>query len=381
MMHIKSLYYNQYIEDPKFWELNDCTFGDINLIVGRNATGKSKTLRIINSLSILLLGLSKLTFLSGNYQIRFDNNGDEIYYALKYVQQKIINEEFSIGGKVLLKRGIDGAGSIFFSKENDYFDFQTPQNELASVSRRDNVQHPYLQCLYDWAKSVRFYQFGTSLGKEELFLKTKEDITSSQTELDPRMTNAIAQVYMDGERIVGNNFKLAILNDMGLIDYQLDDIGIEYPDSLVGSGLIKELVGLYVKESDLLCNTNQIEMSVGMFRALSLIIQINYSLFTGKPSCILIDDIGEGLDFERSSSLVKLLIERAQNSTMQMIMTTNDRFIMNNVPLEYWSIIERKKNSSRIYNQRNAPNIFNDFKFTGLNNFDFFSSNYYLKGK
>jgi len=116
-----------------------------------------------------------------------------------------------------------------------------------------------------------------------------------------------------------------------------------------------------------------------MFRALSLIIQIQYSLFTGNPSCVLIDDIGEGLDFERSSALVKLLVERAKNSSIQLIVATNDRFIMNSIPLEYWLVIQRLGNLCKIYSQKNSPQLFNDFKLTGLNNFDFFSSGYYLK--
>jgi len=116
-----------------------------------------------------------------------------------------------------------------------------------------------------------------------------------------------------------------------------------------------------------------------MFRALSLIIQITYSQLAGVPSCILVDDIGEGLDYDRSTALVRLLIERAKDTSGQLIMATNDRFVMNNVPLEYWSVIQRIGGVSKIYNYRNSPKLFNDFGLTGLNNFDFFSTKYYLK--
>lgn len=40
-----------------------------------------------------------------------------------------------------------------------------------------------------------------------------------------------------------------------------------------------------------------------MYRALAVIIHLNYLLLAKKTSCILIDDIGEGLDFERSTAL------------------------------------------------------------------------------
>ena len=59
---------------------------------------------------------------------------------------------------------------------------------------------------------------------------------------------------------------------------------------------------------------------------------------------------------------------------MQLITSTNDRFVMNNVPLEYWCVIQRISNVSKIYNHRNAKKQFDNFGLTGLSNFDFFSS-------
>jgi phosphosulfolactate phosphohydrolase-like enzyme len=94
----------------------------------------------------------------------------------------------------------------------------------------------------------------------------------------------------------------------------------------------------------------------------------------------LIDDIGEGLDFERASNLIKLLIKKAEDSSIQLIMSTNDKFIMNNTDLKYLQIISRAGEKVRFHNQKNSPQIFEDFKFTGLNNFDFFTSDFFKKG-
>ncbi len=122
------------------------------------------------------------------------------------------------------------------------------------------------------------------------------------------------------------------------------------------------------------------DISQGMFRALSLIIQINYFSFLNKPSCIVIDDIGEGLDFERATKLIQLLIQKSEKSDVQLIMSTNDRFVMNNVPLKYLSIIQRVSKGSKIYNYQNSKKIFDEFEFTGLNNFDFFAKKFFEKG-
>jgi len=120
-------------------------------------------------------------------------------------------------------------------------------------------------------------------------------------------------------------------------------------------------------------------MSQGLFRVLSLIIQLNYSLLAKVPSCILIDDIGEGLDYGRSKSLIDLIINKAKEASIQIFMTTNDRFVMNNTALEYWTIINRIGQKSLCYNFQNCKKVFEEFELTGLGHFNFFSSNYFLK--
>ena len=41
---------------------------------------------------------------------------------------------------------------------------------------------------------------------------------------------------------------------------------------------------------------------------------------------------------------------------------------MNNVPLEEWSVLQRKANHVIVKNYANSKEIFEDFKFTGLSN-------------
>lgn len=381
IMFLKSIEYAQYEGTVRCWKLEGCTFGNINLIVGKNSTGKSRTLNVVNGLANLLSGERKLQYISGNYRAIFEDNRQEINYILRYENSSVIEEKLCIDNQSKLKRGEAGIGSIYYSKKNETIDFQTPPNELAAVARRDSIQHPFLEDLYKWGKYVRHYSFATDLGKGAFAVLKKDKEKADNQVLNPKDTNMVIAMFLEGKKKHPGNFVNAIIRDMKSIGYEIDDIGTHTPESVVmESSLPTEPVVLYVKEKELECRTDQIDMSQGMFRALSLIIQINYSLATSIPSCILIDDIGEGLDYERSSALVKVLIERAENSSVQLIMATNDRFIMNNVPLEYWLVIQRIGNVCMIHNQRNAPQLFEDFKLTGLNNFDFFSSQYYLKG-
>ncbi len=117
-------------------------------------------------------------------------------------------------------------------------------------------------------------------------------------------------------------------------------------------------------------------MSQGMFRTLSILAQVNYAMMKHTADCILIDDIGEGLDFERSSVLIELLRDKAKQSRFQLVMSTNDQFVMNQVPLEEWSVLQRHGSRVTVKNYENSKEAFEYFKFVGLSNFAFFEMDF-----
>lgn len=381
-MLLESIDYAQHERTIRAWKLEKCSFGKINLIVGRNAAGKSRTLSIIHALANLLCGYQKMRYTSGNYKVRFDNNGEVIDYHLRYRNRVITKEKLDINSKNRLNRGVKGEGEIYYAGEDKNMKFQTPESELASVARRDNIQHPFLQNLYDWGESVILYRFGSKLGQDQLMIFGKGKGQEEEQKLDIKNQDKVISIFKQGEKKYAKRFTKAIIQGMRDIGYEITSIGLERPFDLIiepNIPLSVDVSGLFVQESDLKAKTYQPEMAQGMWRALSLIIHITYSQLSGTPRCILVDDIGEGLDYERSSAIVKLLIKRAKNAPIQLIMTTNDRFVMNTVPLEYWCIIRRTGGICRIYNYKNSAKLFNEFALSGLNNFDFFSSNYYLK--
>jgi len=274
-MKLESVKYSQFKNKPNEWDLDPLILGHINLIVGKNATGKTKALNMINNLAGLLRGEIKPAFTSAHFDAHFENKLKKSRYIVSIEEGKVIEEKFfNEEGTELLTRGSDGVGQIFAQKLDKFMEFQTPPSELALNARRDNIQHPYFEPLYQWASSVYHYAFGSQH------------------------------------------------------------------------------------------------------------IQLNFPILELKPSCILIDDIGVGLDYERSSALVELLMSKIEASQIQLIMTTNDYFVMNKVPLEKWSILHKEGSRCKVFNKKNAQEQFEEFKFTGLNNFNFFSTDYLgIEGK
>lgn len=375
-MYLNSLDYSERTRTPEEWSIEGFTLDKINLIVGKNASGKTRALNLIANLGNLICGYRTEVYTSGNHHIKF-NDDAKLEYLLSVEQNKIVKEELVKDNRKLLDRGLDGIGKIFAVKINDFIDFQTPDNLPACVARRDSVQHPYFEELYQWGNLLRHYHFGKTLGQEHLSVATIDKTKN----LDLKDENSIVNIFQVGFEIFKENFITLILADMKEIGYDIE-VALYAPlPNIQVKGIPRgELIGIIVRESGVNKDINQLEMSQGMFRALSLLIHINYNILMDTPNCILIDDIGEGLDFERSTTLIKLLIEKAKKYPIQLIMTTNDRFTMNSVPLEYWSVIHRMGSKCKVFNYKNSKKNFEEFAYSGLSNFDFFATEFYEKG-
>jgi hypothetical protein len=372
-MRLSSIQYTEWEELPKVWRLDGLALHEINLLVGKNSTGKSRCLNLIHGLAQLLTGKRPVVS-SGNYNAIFEHNQHKITYELKIENSSVVHEVVSEdNAEPQLRRGEHGIGKIYYEKEEKFSEFQLPQNQLAAVARQDTLQHKFLLPLQEWASSVYHYPFGSDMGQATLGVL--QDTLSLIDFHDPRQ---VIGVYRAGASSYGEKYKKSIIDDMEAIGYDIEAIDLVKPTSvMVAPGAaIFEPVYLCVKERSLPRFTEQSDMSQGMFRALSTLIHVSYGCHSAKSNLLLIDDIGEGLDFERSCALIDVVIQRARGSNAQLLMATNDRFIMNSVPLEYWSVLERRGAVVNVHNYENSRKKFEDFKFTGLNNFDFFATDF-----
>lgn len=352
------------------------TFQKINLVVGKNATGKSKTIDAIRQLSDLLSGdvkLSQLVYHTSIYDLLFDDNGSTIAYYLEFEEGKVKQEILKIKGVPKLERN-SRSGTMFYDKvgeAGENLEFEMEDDKLA-VSRVDKIQQPFFEPLQNWGKALKHYKFGATMGKNVI----ATDFNNFEEALSSKSDAIAVPILLSEDQNEDSELKRQVSSDMKKIGYELEAIGVS---PVYNHNSLAGLV-VAVKESDIDTGIIQQDISQGMFRALSLLIQLNYSLLSKTPSCILIDDIGEGLDYERSKSLIDLIIEKVKGSQVQAIMTTNDRFVMNKVPLEYWSVIHRVPKKSLFYNYQNSKEIFDEFKYTGLSNFDFLSTEFYVEG-
>ncbi len=308
--------------------------------------------------------------------ILFDEENNKTYeFKISFKDGSIENEKLLVDGKMFLNRSFDGTGVIYNDVIDKNIDFKLPSNELIST-RRDELQYPFLEKLFQWASNIRHFRFSKEEEKNRLILiESNRSLSLGFNNIN--IANQAIEVFRNGRALFKDTFTESIIKDFNSIGYNINDINVGALHSImIDSPIANKVVGLRVIESDRNAITDQNEMSDGMFRALSLIIHYNYYQLTNIPLTVLVDDIGEGLDYNRSTNLIKLLIEKSIGSKIQLIMSSNDKFVLNNTDLKYWQIVNRKSNIVNIFNYSNSKDKFDNFKFYGLNNFDFYISDF-----
>jgi len=375
-MQLKQIEYKEYEGDKREWTLEPASFGQINLIVGKNASGKTRILNVMSGLARLLAGKQQVVFESGDYKATLATLSGKIFLYEVCMQNNLVSREYLRGGNIqYLTREGSGPGKILTEPKGEMLDFQIKPNQLAVFSKRDSLQYPYLEEIAAWAEGVEYYQFATLFGPGALgnpgMILSSDQVKDSEKALgrDFPQREILQLLVAAAINKFGDSFKRSILSDMNKVGYDLEDMGVGV---LAGIKGMPAPLGIWVKERDLRCNTEQGPMSFGMFRALSAVVRMNLTQFTNAPSAVFLDDVGEGLDFERSVGLIKILIEKAEKGGFQLFMTSNDRFVMNEVPLKYWTVVIRTGSLVKVKNYDNSRDEFEKFEKLGLNNFDYF---------
>lgn len=365
---LQEISYSEYPKTERHWKVA-LKLGPVALLVGQNASGKSRTLAVIKSFAELVSGRKQLA--ESTFAARFQFDTREYSYSLSIHDGVVSNEKLCIDGETYLERSSE-MGHLYSEALERNLDFQVAAGTPAVHAKFDLIQHPYLAPLRHWADRLRFYPFGTPMGRQVVGL-VADDVARP---VDLNNCDEIIGVYRQGEKEFPGQFNKRIVADMRKLGYKIRTLGIdEIPDVRPSVKLPSKPVGFYAQETGVRRLVWQLSMSQGMFRVLSLLIHFNYNELSQQASMIVIDDVGEGLDFERSQTLVKLLYERCSKSKIQLLMATNDRFIMNAIPLQSWHITHRSPSGVRTMDVHSHPELIQEYEDLGLSNFDFFQSN------
>ncbi len=343
------------------WELENLVLGEANLIVGKNASGKSRTLSTIDLLVKMITQRRSLNW-GGKWSIKFENDRQqEIQYDFKTssIKEGVTDESIKVDGKLVLKRTQYDEATIISDagvKETVY----PPFNKLVLHNHRDVRNYPFLEDIASWAENSYGFKFGNISPFTRTYLQ-EYDLLTSVDDI-PFLLKSL-----DGET------KLSIVEDFNSLGYHISSISLRYRSD--------ENPLIFVMERDMEKALPHYKLSQGMFRSLALIIFLDYLIAKKKPATVIIDDLCEGLDYERATNLTKLVFSKCANQNIQLIATSNDSFLMDVIDISHWNVLHRSGKKVRCINNQNYPELIEKFRFTGMGNFAFFSSDFLKKNK
>lgn len=343
-MKITSFEYGDYS-----WSLGKVSFGNLNLIVGRNAVGKSKTLNAIVLFVKFLNGDVNAATPSHWCKVEFlTDDNIALRYSYEYKDNVIINEILYSGSNKIISR----------DKEHSFIgdtEVNPPTNKLCVQSQRDTKNYPEFESIMQWAEKLKGYSFSelSSTKSYEIPSLFKEKIDFAD------MFEKISQID------VKRGF---VIDKMKELDYDIDSIEPFKISDKFNIVMIQEHGVNTPLFSALLSN--------GMLRVLYIFAYMAYLSTEQGARTLLVDDLGEGLDFSRSSKLSKIIFDYCEAHDIQLIVTSIDNFLMNAVNLDYWVILKRDGVHTTGISKKTHPDMFLKFKKMGLNNFDMLSTDF-----
>lgn len=323
-----------------------------NLFVGKNSVGKSTIIRSLSNMASLISQRRPLGEKEDiAYMIAIQDENYHATYRFAWRDSIIHDEYFSVVYK-------DGTVKdwILRDSEKAMFDgvvVNPPQNKLLLNLKRDVVLYPEIESVISWTENVDAFSFN------EFDIDGDERLYSRFIKGGNNLYSMVKAISQDGIENIIN-----VAEGMG---YYLKTIR---PIELAG------IEKVLFEERNVIDPLFDFTLSKGMFRTIYLLIYLEYIAQTGKPATLLIDDLCEGLDYDSSTKLGKYVFDYCSKNDIQLIATSNDSFLMDVVDLNYWSILQREGSKVSTINHKNHPELFEDFSFTGLSNFDLLSSDF-----
>lgn len=332
------------------WELTGlCPLNPENLIVGRNSTGKTRTIHAIQNVASFL---QMKEFLPGSrdfsVEMSFSDQDDAewaMIYSFKVKGGIVEKESLVVCAKILIKRTKTRA-----LYENTVVN--PPSDKLIVQVRRDKDSFPEIERLMIWAEGI---------------------VSVSCSDINPYTTVIPSKIFApvpfcDIVDKLTDDDKKQVLRRAKDVGYDLTSI------KTIKASADMRLV--QVKEKGVSAQLVDMQLSSGMLRTVYILAFLEYIKHSNRISMLLIDDLGEGLDYGRSIHLGKMVFEDCRESGLQLIASSNDAFMMDVVDINNWQVLRRNVSKVSTINHSNSPELFRKFRMTGLSNFDLFSSDF-----
>ena len=134
------------------WELMEmCALKQTNLLVGKNASGKTRTVKALQNVTGFLC-MKSVVFGVKSFKTKLafinpDDSNWSLTYLFEVQNGEVMSEQLTCNEKTLIKRG--ATKTLFYGET-----INPPQEKLVTQVRRDRDAYPEVEMLMAWAEGV-----------------------------------------------------------------------------------------------------------------------------------------------------------------------------------------------------------------------------------
>lgn len=330
------------------WSLDSIHLQGLTLLVGPNAVGKSKTIESINRVAQYITGHRPIQLHSSfRTFLRLEDGSDVFEYSFSLDLGQITLEKLIVNGKICIQRDLHSAS--YFNEE-----VNPPISRLLLGSRRDTEKYPEIERVMTYFENVSLFSFSMITPGEKV----------------------LAPITIGGIDVAGMYKNLSTRSKERIVE-KLRSFGFKVKKLRPYKAMSNTLI--VMSEDGVESEFVMWAFSTGLIRVVSLLTYLFYLSDNSKDGLILIDDLGEGLDYYRSTKLGSFVCDFCRDNGIQLVLTTNDSFLMNVIDIDHWNVLSRNGSEVTAISNTTDPDLFTNFKLTGLSNYDFFRSDFIEK--
>ena len=341
--------------DKPGWSFDEVCFGDINLLVGLSASGKTRLLYTIFNLGAFTVRQNY--FKNGHWNLEFEQGG-------KNYKWEIITKRISATASLIAKETLYENSKIIIERDEDKFIFEDeklPKLPLQQTSIYLLKETERILPIYNGFSSImRREFFGNALKEQaENILITPETSEEFKVVADQGKQNFLSKLHNSNFPVSARLYFLEkhLKEDYKIITDYLKSI-FPFIEDILFLDITKFTPNFPIKgKMPIFCirekHVNKWipykELSSGMQKVILILTDMKAS---PKGSIYLIDEYENSLGINAINILPSFLSEVGQD--MQIFITSHHPYLISNIGVKNWYILHRKGSNVKIlYGENN----------------------------